>query len=443
MKHFSRFQFKKTKLWSLFQKSVIIYERALYAFCTFYEYRIFLQTSQQAVPLKNFSNTQIDPSKLNNSAEALNSTESIFTSSEIFENIITTSSSRPTQKSFKDLISRTSSETIVTTTAKAVLKEYSTTSTGLEDESSFLLKAVKGLQEENSTPDDDFIHFVQTALRKSAKMSPAPSNIERKAPLIIKKLISISPRLRTRPSTKPASISITNSEYISGIEGDIDQLNKSDHLPTEAVPHYSSPSDEAARHKPSFVGRLRYEENSNALLQNEKHVSIPPRTSEFNFSEPSYYSSRSNTRPSSNRYNFQQRNRNQEEYIPTYKHDNRANFHEQTAITSSTKPEYFQRPAASSKPIRKRPVDDFDTVESRRQAESAKYSFSSDVQDDINGNLHQRQETRDGTKVTGSYTYEDGFFRRTVHYVADENGYRVIKYGIMYISKLIFILFYF
>lgn len=34
---------------------------------------------------------------------------------------------------------------------------------------------------------------------------------------------------------------------------------------------------------------------------------------------------------------------------------------------------------------------------------------------------------RDGTKVSGTYSYTDGFVRRTVHYEADENGYRVVK----------------
>lgn len=38
-----------------------------------------------------------------------------------------------------------------------------------------------------------------------------------------------------------------------------------------------------------------------------------------------------------------------------------------------------------------------------------------------------RQETRDGLNLAGLYSYSDGFFRRTVHYEADENGYRVTK----------------
>lgn len=38
-----------------------------------------------------------------------------------------------------------------------------------------------------------------------------------------------------------------------------------------------------------------------------------------------------------------------------------------------------------------------------------------------------REETRDGTKVSGMYSYSDGFVMRTVFYEADENGYRVVK----------------
>lgn len=61
------------------------------------------------------------------------------------------------------------------------------------------------------------------------------------------------------------------------------------------------------------------------------------------------------------------------------------------------------------------------------QAKNAHYSFDSSVKDTINGHSHTRQETRDGLSLSGSYSYNDGFFQRTVHYEADENGYRVTK----------------
>jgi len=65
--------------------------------------------------------------------------------------------------------------------------------------------------------------------------------------------------------------------------------------------------------------------------------------------------------------------------------------------------------------------------EEEDQARSAQYSFSSNVDDRINDNQMSRSEARDGLAVTGMYSYSDGFFKRTVHYTADENGYRVTK----------------
>lgn len=66
--------------------------------------------------------------------------------------------------------------------------------------------------------------------------------------------------------------------------------------------------------------------------------------------------------------------------------------------------------------------------EFKKQAESAKYQFASDINDGISGNQHHREETRDGVNVKGSYSYSDGFFKHTVHYIADDKGYRVIRY---------------
>lgn len=64
----------------------------------------------------------------------------------------------------------------------------------------------------------------------------------------------------------------------------------------------------------------------------------------------------------------------------------------------------------------------------QEQSKNAHYSFDSSVQDTINGHSHTRQETRDGLSLRGSYSYSDGFFQRTVHYEADEGGYRVTKW---------------
>ncbi|KAJ6646002.1 hypothetical protein Bhyg_01211, partial [Pseudolycoriella hygida] len=63
----------------------------------------------------------------------------------------------------------------------------------------------------------------------------------------------------------------------------------------------------------------------------------------------------------------------------------------------------------------------------RKQAESAHYSFDSSIQDTINDHSISRQEVREGLALKGMYSYSDGFFKRTVHYEADENGYRVTK----------------
>jgi len=60
-------------------------------------------------------------------------------------------------------------------------------------------------------------------------------------------------------------------------------------------------------------------------------------------------------------------------------------------------------------------------------ARNARFNFGYSIQDDINGAQVERSEQRDGLKLTGEYSYSDGFFKRTVAYVADENGYRVTK----------------
>ncbi|GLH15228.1 Uncharacterized protein GBIM_19595 [Gryllus bimaculatus] len=94
-----------------------------------------------------------------------------------------------------------------------------------------------------------------------------------------------------------------------------------------------------------------------------------------------------------------------------------------------------RRPAAKALPVATRFESDSDKHLRekdqqelfRKQAESAHYAFDSSVDDGIMGHSHVRQEVRDGLKLSGAYSYSDGFYRRTVHYEADENGYRVIK----------------
>lgn len=61
------------------------------------------------------------------------------------------------------------------------------------------------------------------------------------------------------------------------------------------------------------------------------------------------------------------------------------------------------------------------------QARNAHYTFGTSIDDTINDHSIHRQETRNGLALKGMYSYSDGFFHRTVHYEADENGYRVVK----------------
>jgi hypothetical protein len=63
----------------------------------------------------------------------------------------------------------------------------------------------------------------------------------------------------------------------------------------------------------------------------------------------------------------------------------------------------------------------------QKQAKNAKYSFDSEINDNIMDNTQIRQEKRDGLELSGLYSYSDGFYKRTVHYKADEHGYRVTK----------------
>jgi hypothetical protein len=63
----------------------------------------------------------------------------------------------------------------------------------------------------------------------------------------------------------------------------------------------------------------------------------------------------------------------------------------------------------------------------QKQARNAKYSFNSAINDNIMDNTQIRQEKRNGLELSGFYSYSDGFYKRTVHYKADEHGYRVTK----------------
>jgi hypothetical protein len=73
--------------------------------------------------------------------------------------------------------------------------------------------------------------------------------------------------------------------------------------------------------------------------------------------------------------------------------------------------------------------------ELEEQRKSAYYKFGTSIHDSINDNEHIRSEVRNGLELTGMYSYSDGFFRRTVYYKADEDGYRVTKEEIEELNK--------
>nr|XP_014270748.1 uncharacterized protein LOC106677373 isoform X2 [Halyomorpha halys] len=70
---------------------------------------------------------------------------------------------------------------------------------------------------------------------------------------------------------------------------------------------------------------------------------------------------------------------------------------------------------------------DINKIKDDIRIQNAKYEFSTAQKDGISDLIHNRTETRQEGKVTGSYAYSDGFFLRKVNYVADRNGYRIIS----------------
>ncbi|CAG0883789.1 unnamed protein product [Darwinula stevensoni] len=64
------------------------------------------------------------------------------------------------------------------------------------------------------------------------------------------------------------------------------------------------------------------------------------------------------------------------------------------------------------------------------------YDFGFKIRDGVKGASQEHQETKDGDGVKGSYSYEDGNIRRTVHYVADKDGFRVTNEEIVAVRPL-------
>ena len=65
--------------------------------------------------------------------------------------------------------------------------------------------------------------------------------------------------------------------------------------------------------------------------------------------------------------------------------------------------------------------------ELNEQGRDAQYSFGYRVQDEIKDNYMERQEG----VVRGHYAYSDGYFHRSVTYIADKNGFRVTEMKVL------------
>ncbi|KAL3271330.1 hypothetical protein HHI36_021818 [Cryptolaemus montrouzieri] len=82
----------------------------------------------------------------------------------------------------------------------------------------------------------------------------------------------------------------------------------------------------------------------------------------------------------------------------------------------------FEQPALKPIPSPAKIPNEWELEQNR----NAHYQFSTNIDDKISDQTQQRSEVRDGLKVEGSYSYSDGYFKRTYHYVADDKGYRIV-----------------
>ncbi|KAG5667746.1 hypothetical protein PVAND_015716 [Polypedilum vanderplanki] len=94
-------------------------------------------------------------------------------------------------------------------------------------------------------------------------------------------------------------------------------------------------------------------------------------------------------------------------------------------LTETDVYDFAQKISTTEKP--KTTTEALTSEELEEQAKSAYYNFGTSVHDTINDHEHTRKEVREGLVLKGMYSYSDGFFKRTVHYEADQDGYRVVK----------------
>lgn len=65
--------------------------------------------------------------------------------------------------------------------------------------------------------------------------------------------------------------------------------------------------------------------------------------------------------------------------------------------------------------------------EEEEAIQNTNYSFLTSVDDDISGGFQEHVEFRKGLKTYGKYSYDDGHNFITRYYIADDNGFRIVK----------------
>ncbi|KAF5272035.1 hypothetical protein FQR65_LT05016 [Abscondita terminalis] len=105
----------------------------------------------------------------------------------------------------------------------------------------------------------------------------------------------------------------------------------------------------------------------------------------------------------------------------------RQSFPPTAPVANNIAPQFIQPRQQPQQQLLRRPIG-FETESEdyeNYQNQNANYQFSSNIEDHINDLTNQREEVREGAAVKGKYSYSDGYFKITVSYIADENGYRV------------------
>lgn len=74
-----------------------------------------------------------------------------------------------------------------------------------------------------------------------------------------------------------------------------------------------------------------------------------------------------------------------------------------------------------------KPLTKEEVAAAKKEAANAHYTFAYDVENNIEGNSQQQVETRKDGKVFGKYSFDDGNYFVIRYYIADENGFRIVK----------------